>query len=73
MNKKKMNKIAPILLAVLISGTFLATSVHAGGPSLKMQKEWGYDSDEFGCWYDASVLVERPNGDFACVYPQNGR
>lgn len=65
-----MNKIIPVFLAVLISGTLLATSAHAGGPSLKMQKEWGYDSDEFGCWYDASVLVERPNGDFACVYPQ---
>lgn len=64
-----MNKIIIMFLAVLISGTFFVTSVNAGGPTLKMQKGWGYDSDEFGCWYDASVLVERPNGKFACVYP----
>ena len=58
-----------MFLAVLVSGTFVISSVDAGGPSLKMQKDWGYDSEDFGCWYHASVLVERPNGKFACVYP----
>ena len=38
-------------------------------PTLKMQNDWGYGSDEFGCWYESSVLVERPNGKHACVYP----
>ena len=55
------------LLAVVLAG--LIGSAHAGGPSMKMQKDWGYNSEEFGCWYQASVLVERPNGDHVCVYP----
>lgn len=64
-----MNKPSILFFAVLISGPFLVITADAGGPSLKMQKDWGYDSVEFGCWYDASVLVERPNGKYACVYP----
>ncbi len=59
--------LALALLSVVIVG--LIGNAYAGGPSLKMQKDWGYDSEKFGCWYQASVLVERPNGEYACVYP----
>ncbi len=55
------------LLSVVLIG--FVGSAYAGGLSLKMQKDWGYNSEEFGCWYQASVLVERPNGEYACVYP----
>ncbi|QMU54879.1 MAG: hypothetical protein GKS07_08320 [Nitrosopumilus sp.] len=55
------------LLSVVLVG--FVGNAYAGGPSLKMQKDWGYDSEKYGCWYQASVLVERPNGEHACVYP----
>ncbi len=66
-----MKKIPILIFVVLISGFFLTTNVDAGGPSLKMQKDWGYDSDKFGCWYHASVLIERPNGEYVCVFPHS--
>jgi hypothetical protein len=58
-----------VLFTVLIFGSFFAITVDAVVMSLKHQIMDSSDPDDYVCWNMDQLLVERPNGEYACVFP----
>jgi len=64
-----MTKIISISFLVLVFGTFFVMNTDGTMIWLKDQIKSSNDSDDYVCWNHEQLLVERPNGKYACVYP----
>ena len=58
-----------VLFTVLIFGSFFVITSDAFPSSLKDQLIDPGDPDNYFCWNMDQLLVERPNGKYACVFP----
>ena len=58
-----------IFFGFSIFGSFIVPSSDAILSSLKHQILGSSDPDDYVCWNLEQLLVERPNGEYACVYP----